>query len=391
VSRWPEVALGAVLTERRETPDPLAVELGTIPVVAKIAFDSGLLEFREGSGSKTGMILIRPGDLVVSGINAHKGAIALYGQECSGPVAATIHYAAYQAKHDRADPRFLWWLLRSPAFRDALDRSVPGGVKTELKAKRLLPIPVPLPPLEEQRRVVRKIEQLAARVSRVHGLGYEATEETRALAAAVVREAFATEGRRLAGSRLGDFVVDAIYGTSEKCESEPIGIPVLRMGNIRDGRVDTRELKFLRALPGLPSRLLLRVGDILVNRTNSAELVGKCAVFDLGGEWSFASYLIRLRLDTTRADPQFVASFINGPAGREYMFRERKQMTGQANINARKLLALPISLPPLAEQERLGQLVSRMSDRLGALARKQERARTAVGRLVPAALSAWME
>jgi type I restriction enzyme S subunit len=91
----------------------------------------------------------------------------------------------------------------------------------------------------------------------------------------------------------------------------------------------------------------------VVNRTNSAELVGKCAVFDEKREFAYASYLIRLRLDANRADPRLVASFINSPAGRSYMFNERKQMTGQANVNATKLKALPIALPQLPEQRRI--------------------------------------
>ena len=105
-------------------------------------------------------------------------------------------------------------------------------------------------------------------------------------------------------------------------------------------------------------KLLLSKGDLLVNRTNSAELVGKCAVFDLEGDFAFASYLIRLRLDLTRADPRLVAAYINSPAGRSYMFDKCKQMTGQANVNGTRLKALPIALPPLADQGRLFDYIS---------------------------------
>jgi type I restriction enzyme S subunit len=122
------------------------------------------------------------------------------------------------------------------------------------------------------------------------------------------------------------------------------------MGNIQDGRLDLRDLKYLHIADKERAKLVLKQGDILVNRTNSAELVGKCAVFNVEGDYAFASYLIRLRLDTENADPRLVASYINSPAGRAYMFSERKQMTGQANVNATKLKALPIALPTLAEQ-----------------------------------------
>jgi type I restriction enzyme, S subunit len=110
------------------------------------------------------MITVQPGDLVVSGINAAKGAIAVYDEKNSDPLAATIHYGSYKVNRQKADIKYLWWLLRSNTFRDLLSQYVPGGIKTELKAKRLLPIPVPLPHLDEQRRIVAKIESQSTRI-----------------------------------------------------------------------------------------------------------------------------------------------------------------------------------------------------------------------------------
>ena len=125
---------------------------------------------------------------------------------------------------------------------------------------------------------------------------------------------------------------------------------------------------------------------IVVNRTNSAELVGKCAVFDLERDFAFASYLIRLRLDADRADPLLVASFINSPAGRAYMFSERKQMTGQANVNATKLKALPLALPPLPEQRRIVAELDALQAEVDALKRLQAETATELDALLPAIL-----
>jgi type I restriction enzyme S subunit len=178
---WPLVPLGSVLTERRETPSPSALANGDIRIVAKIGFNDGKIQLRAGSDTRTGMILARPGDLVVSGINAAKGAVAIYGAENTAPIAATIHYGAYIPNAERIDVSFLWWLLRSNTFRELLLRYVPGGIKTELKAKRLLPVPVPLPPLPEQKRVVARIEELAGKIERAQGLRRDAEEQARVL------------------------------------------------------------------------------------------------------------------------------------------------------------------------------------------------------------------
>jgi type I restriction enzyme S subunit len=186
--------------------------------------------------------------------------------------------------------------------------------------------------------------------------------------------------------RLGDYVVDDCYGTSEKTHDDSSGTPVLRMGNIQNGCLDTRNLKYLHIGEKKWGKLFLKRGDMLVNRTNSAELVGKCAVFDLDRDFAFASYLIRLRLDTEKADPHLVALYINSPAGRAYMFSERKQMTGQANVNATKLKALPIALPPLAEQRRIVAELKALQAEADALKRLQAETATELDALLPSIL-----
>ena len=101
-SEWSMIKLSEILTERKEKPNLYAILNGEIPIVAKIGFDSGKIKLREESKTKTNMILIEPGDLVISGINAAKGAIAIYGEENIKPAAATIHYSSYVINKKRA-------------------------------------------------------------------------------------------------------------------------------------------------------------------------------------------------------------------------------------------------------------------------------------------------
>ena len=131
---------------------------------------------------------------------------------------------------------------------------------------------------------------------------------------------------------------------------------------------------------------MLRKGDILVNRTNSAKLVGKCAVFELEEEYAFASYLIRLRFNTERANPKLVAAYTNSPIGRTYMFSERKQMTGQANVNAKKLKAMPIPLPPISEQRRIVTYIDSLQAKVDELKGLQAETEKELEELVPSIL-----
>lgn len=148
------------------------------------------------------------------------------------------------------------------------------------------------------------------------------------------------------------------YGSSAKCTSEPVGVPVLRMGNILQGRLVTENLKYLPDSHSEFPRLLLRRGDLLFNRTNSAELVGKTAVYNgMPVRASFASYLIRVRF--LELEPDFISAFINSAFGRSWVRRVVSQQVGQANVNGSKLKALTVPLPPREEQE---EICSRLDD-----------------------------
>ena len=160
------------------------------------------------------------------------------------------------------------------------------------------------------------------------------------------------------------------YGSSAKTNDDELGVPVLRMGNIRDGALSFEELKYLPVEhPEFPE-LLLRDGDLLFNRTNSPELVGKSAVYrsDLAA-CSFASYLIRVRL-ADGVVPEYIAYCLNSPDGREWVRSVVSQQVGQANVNGSKLKALTVPLPPTSDQH---AIVARLSASLGRIAEAERR------------------
>ena len=106
------------------------------------------------------------------------------------------------------------------------------------------------------------------------------------------------------------------YGSSAKTSEDIDGVPVLRMGNIQGGELDLDQLKYLPRDHDEFPELLLKKGDLLFNRTNSAELVGKCAVYEGVPEvCSYASYLIGVRFPPG-CDSRFIAMFINSVLGR---------------------------------------------------------------------------
>lgn len=349
--QWPQVALGEILTERNETPDPALVRAGDIPIISKIRFSDGGIELRTDSDTNTKMILIHPGDLVLSGINAMKGAIAIYDPGSSQKVAATIHYAAYQVNKEKADIRYLWWLLRSQYFQDILSQQVPQGIKTELKAKRLLPVVIPLPSLTEQMEIVLAIQNFSLKIHGALQLQKAAIQENGQVVGSMTVSLMKSYSN-VSKVALKELILDIRYGTSRKADSDPTGVPVIRMGNIQNGTITFEDLKYLKEPSTSESNsFTLQKGDILVNRTNSADLVGKSAVFEGNGTFFYASYIIRLRPDFSKINPHFLNYYINSPIGREFMLANKSQLIGQANINSKKLLALEIPVPDLDKQE----------------------------------------
>ena len=147
------------------------------------------------------------------------------------------------------------------------------------------------------------------------------------------------------------------YGTSERAGSSSSGVPILRMGNLVEEGLDPSQFKRVSLSPPEVAKYRLEAGDVLVNRTNSKELVGKCAVFDLEGTWVFASYLIRLRVNPKRISPHYLSRFLMSATGRAQIDQLSRQAIGMANINLQEIKGMLIPLPPLNVQQRLASAI----------------------------------
>ncbi len=187
---------------------------------------------------------------------------------------------------------------------------------------------------------------------------------------------------------VGDVIDLLQYGTSVKADSnEKSGIPVLRMGNIQDGQIDVSDLKFIDpAKDDIPKYLLTR-NDILINRTNSPELVGKAAHFDADGNYIFASYLIRLLVNPKAILPQYLVWVINSEIGRRHIATVKHQVAGQANINSQNIRDMPVPLAPLAEQRRIVAKIETLFAQADAIERAAEVARRRAGKVDQAVLA----
>lgn len=320
---WFLTALAEVLTERRETPSEEDLSLGRVRILEKIGFDSGRIQLREDGRTKTGMILVRPGDLVVSGINAAKGAIAVYDSGTTEPIAATIHYGAYVANPDRTDVRFLWWLLRSRTFQRHLREYLPGGIKTELKAKHLLPIPVSLPSVVEQQKIVGRIEALDGQIAEARILRLGAVAEGDKVIGAALR--YYSAQTEPFGA-LGDVLLSPPRnGWSARCDNIDGGVPVLSLGAVTGFRYRGSEHKLtsLHTEPG--AHYWLNNGDILITRSNTLQLLGHAAIYDgYPAPCIYPDLMMRLEPDEAQVERRFLWYWLQSPIVRDFVTERAK-------------------------------------------------------------------
>jgi type I restriction enzyme, S subunit len=155
----------------------------------------------------------------------------------------------------------------------------------------------------------------------------------------------------------GRIVESSQYGVS--FESGPAGrTPILRMNNINGGKIDLSNIAYVSADASELADYVAEKGDLLFNRTNSLELVGKTAIFDCPGVFTYASYLVRFRIRASNADPYFVNYFFNLPASRKRLRSLATPGVSQCNINPTVLQKyFLVVLPPLPEQQRIAAVL----------------------------------
>jgi len=220
--------------------------------------------------------------------------------------------------------------------------------QASISKDQLLDLSLPLPPLPEQRRIAAILDHAdAVRAKRRRALAL-----LDGLTQAIFLDMFgdpAINDRQWPIVKISDLLSSTQYGTSKKAGL--IGaFPIIRMNNIDySGRFDFTDLKYIDLERSETDRFLVRNGDILFNRTNSPELVGKTGVFRSSIPMAYAGYLIRLRVNE-HADPEYISGFLNSTFGKITLRCMCKSIIGMANINAKEVQTIKIPCPPLPLQ-----------------------------------------
>ena len=240
-----------------------------------------------------------------------------------------------------------------------------GIAVQNVSAKEIEACTFPLPPEEDRERIVAEIEKQFTRLEAGVAALRRVQANLKRYRAAVLKAA--CEGRLFPGNlkswrqinlgEVAEFMKNGIYKPRSAYAED--GVACLRMYNIDQGKIVWKDIKRMILTPSEVEEYGLLPGDLLVNRVNSRELVGKAAPIPSGLETCvFESKNIRVRLKRDLADPRFIG-FAMSVYGQTHFNRNAQQVVGMASISQPQVAALAVPLPPLAEQTRIVAEVER--------------------------------
>jgi len=268
-THWPRARLGEVVSHRKEfvTIDDLQnykrprVQLHARGIVLRDEVPGALIKTKKQQVS-------RAGEFLVAEIDAKVGGFGIVPPELDGAIVSS-HYYLFSANDEKLDRRFLDWFIKTPAFREQVKAQ--GSTNyAAIRPADVLNYEIPLPPLPEQRRIVARIEALAAQIHEARSLRHQAAVVAQTLAARSTESVFAKVSERMGSERLGEHVKLQGGYAFKSDEYIDVGLPIVRIANLENQIVHTE---------GSPSmgvsrleefrRFILHPGDILVAMTGA--------------------------------------------------------------------------------------------------------------------------
>ena len=313
--------------------------------------------------------VVRDGDVLISTVRTYLRAIAQVKSPPENMIAST-GFAVLRPR--RIDSRFLGYACHAEGFvSEVIARSV-GVSYPAINASELARLPIPLPTAPEQTAIATFLDRETAKIDALVAEQQELIALLQEKRQAVISHAVTKglnpsvpmkdSGVEWLGEVPAHWAISLLkrafssvdYGISESLDSDG-NIAILRMGNIVDGHLDLSDLKYVNAVD---PALLLRAGDLLYNRTNSVDLVGKVGLVtaEVGEATSFASYLVRLRV-RSGACAKYFAQLLNHPGFLGLVRSSAFVAIGQCNLNPNRYGEFIVPIPPAAEQDAIANFL----------------------------------
>lgn len=291
-----------------------------------------------------------------NGSKQHLGKVAFIEKEY--PYAFGGFMGLIVPNEDKLVPKFTYYYFCSQKFKAYLSAIGNGANINNIKYNDIAKDSIPLPPKSTQLAIVSELDK----INELIRLKKEQLKDFDNLAQSLFYEMFGDPVENEKGweaKKLGDVCTDIKYGTS-KPASENGRYTYLRMCNLTtDGFLDLSNTKQIDIPDDEIEKCIVRYGDILFNRTNSIELVGKTCLFDKKEPMVIAGYIIRVRLNDTLL-PVVLSRMFNLASIKKLLRSMAKGAVNQANINSKELASIRIPLPPLSLQRLFAQRIEQI-------------------------------
>ena len=318
----------------------------------------------------SGEMLVEDGKYLVYGANGVIGRYNEYNHEnsevlltCRGATCGAINVSepyswingnamVVQPKNNDIGKMYLQHLLKAVDW----SKVITGAAQPQITRQSLSPLDISIPPREEQERIVEELDCLSGIIEKKK----QQLKELDALSESIFYQMFGdpiTNEKGWEVKKLGEVANSVNYGTSSPATEDGY-YTYIRMNNLTySGYLDLNDVKKIDVSENEIEKCIVRKGDILFNRTNSKDLVGKTALFDLDEEMIIAGYIIRVRVNTDVVLPIYVVRYMNTPFMKTYFRNLCKGAVNQANINSKELKAIPILMPHIELQQEYAEKI----------------------------------
>jgi len=250
---------------------------------------------------------------------------------------------------------------------------------------------IPLPPLPAQRRIVTRIEELAAKIEQARGLRHQIVEETERLYTSALASAMEPHSASWKQATVADVIVNMDAGWSPRGGAHPAAPgewSVLKTTPVQWGSFYPIQNKALPVSLAPKPQLSVEAGDVLVTRAGPRKRVGVvAAVREAQPHLMISDKLIRLRPDQSRITPWFLELSLSSPFSQEHFVNRKTGLAdAQVNISQAILRSAPIAYPSLAEQQRIVAYLDDLKTKVNSLSQMQSETASELDSLLPSVL-----
>lgn len=295
-----------------------------------------------GAEIKQANYRVKPGEFCYNPYRINVGSIGLNEFDYDNQIISGA-YVIFGTNESELHPKFLGALFKSAQFLAYVNERASGGVRMNFRFEHLEDWEISLPSIDSQMCIVDEIDKL----------------QKMAMGAELIADHFQIEVPELLDYEpqpLATVIAEIQNGLYKPGSDYGTGTPILRINDFGTGDTLTNlaELKVVRLAKDEAARFAIECNDIVLNRVNSLEHVGKVAlVGEIQCACVYESNMMRLRVDTTRVLPTFVFRWLASPRVAAKLKAKAKQAVNQFSVNQGDVGELLIPVPPLAEQSRI--------------------------------------